>query len=195
MGAYASLFGVEDSQTVKIKPNNPKWLFKHAEVCEMPFSEVQRCWRRFQVLGANKKGVLTVESQIWKSNDKFIQQTLRQLPWSNKGILTFQVYLKVCKWFNQADEILKLKVIYGLINHNQPLDGEVLQRIIALLYPEESPENLKNLVETFIEKVDYKHQGVIDEEEFIEFAKQIPFEEMSAMLQFNIIPQDLEIPE
>uniref|UniRef100_H2Z5M9 EF-hand domain-containing protein n=1 Tax=Ciona savignyi TaxID=51511 RepID=H2Z5M9_CIOSA len=186
MGAHGSLFAVEDNAIVKIKPSNPKWLFKHAEACGMPFSEVQRCWRRFQILGCNKKGVLSLSSEIWKSEDKFIQQALRQLPWTNKGTLSFQVYLNVCRWFSQSDILIKLTVIYGLINQYKPIDENILQRMLIHIYPEESQDNLQLMAKDFIEKADSKQQGFVDEEDFVNFAKRIPFEEMSLLLNFNI---------
>ena len=38
-----------------------------------------------------------------------LAQVSRMLPWSSKGTLSFQVYLKVVKWFENLEEVEKLK--------------------------------------------------------------------------------------
>ncbi|XP_076812092.1 uncharacterized protein LOC143459026 [Clavelina lepadiformis] len=194
MGVYSSAFAVEAKDIIKLKPTDPNWLFKHAESCMVPFSEVQRCWRRFTLIGANKKGVLTQNSKIWKTDDKFMQQVSRMLPWSSKGTLSFQVYLKVVKWFENLEEVEKLKVIYLVINRGQAVDSDITQRVLKHVYPTMTEDDLFQSAKSFVEKVDHKRQGSIDEEEFIEFAKQVSFEEMSKLLNFKLIPEDVELP-
>jgi len=40
MGAYSTHLIIDKSQIIKnLKPKNPMWLFRHAESCQVPFSE------------------------------------------------------------------------------------------------------------------------------------------------------------
>nr|CAB3262928.1 uncharacterized protein LOC100185292 [Phallusia mammillata] len=193
MGAYNAHFTVESHKQIKnLKPSNPQWIFKHAEACGMPFAEVVRCWRRFVLLGANSKGMLTQQSKIWQSEDKFVQQVLRQLPWNKKHQLSFQSYLKVCAWFKGTEPLIKLKVIYEMLNNGKPITSDILQKILKHVYPDDEQENLEKMADNFVKQADVNKLGYVDEEQFIDFTKKIPFEEFAAVLSFDIIPIQMQ---
>merc|ERR1711881_804494 len=127
MGSFASMFAVPNKTLQRLKTsNNPKWIFRHAEAFDIPFLEVQRCWDRFVQLGADEKGVLKSATVVEKLEDKFSLQVLRQFPWSSKGTLPFQTYLRICKWFQGADNETKLKVFFEVINQSQAIDAALL---------------------------------------------------------------------
>ena len=191
MGSYTSAFAVPNKTVKRLKPNSPKWIFKHAEAFEIPFLEVQRCWDRFVQLGADDRGLLRSAAVIEKFEDKFTLQFLRQLPWTSKGTLQFQTYLRICKWFQGADTETKVKVFYEVLNQSQAIDVTLLSRILKHVLSEETDEMLDKYAAALLEAADYKKLGVLDEEQFVALCMKLPSDELNEMLHFNLIPPEL----
>lgn len=194
MGSYTSTFAVPNKTLQRVKPSNPKWIFKHSETFDIPFLEVQRCWDRFVQLGADDKGLLRSATVIDKFDDKFSLQFLRQLPWSSKGTLQFQTYLRICKWFQGTDAATKLKVFYEVINQSQAIDHTLLSRILKHVLPDEPDDVIDNYATALLTAGDFKNIGVLDEEQFVALCLKLPSDELDELLQFDLIPPEFMKP-
>lgn len=193
MGAYASELMPEESKTIPatFKPSSPDWIIAHTEACDVPLLKVQRCWHRFLQLGANRNGQLTAKSKVWTSEkNRFVQQVLRQLPWNDKGFLTFQVYVLACAWFEAASVEIKLKVLFRLLNKGGTVDASLLQRVIGHIYQSQSQANLTELAEKTVKQIDQQGQGVFNEDDFVKWMMKSPKEELEKILTFEILPVD-----
>lgn len=193
MGAYASEFMPEESKIIPatFKPSSSNWIIAHTDACDVPLLKVQRCWHRFLQLGANRNGQLTAKSKVWTTEkNRFVQQVLRQLPWNDKGFLTFQVYVLACAWFEAASVETKLKVLFSLLNKGGTVDAGLLQRVVGHIYQSQSQANLTDLAESTVKQIDRKGQGYFDEEDFVKWMMKTPEEELNKILAFEIVPSD-----
>ncbi|XP_078576538.1 uncharacterized protein LOC144862123 [Branchiostoma floridae x Branchiostoma japonicum] len=194
MGAYASSFQGDAGSLVGelTDPNQPNWITAHAEACALDIPEVERLWQRFQQLGCDSTGVLAQNQALQLTQDVFIKQSLRQVPRDENGGITFQTYCNAAKWMSIAEVEDKLRGVFKLLNRGKPVDRNIMKRILSKLYEEESEETITRLADIFVTQIDAKQQGEVDEDQFIEWVKTMPFETVNALLEFSIIPPELQ---
>ncbi|XP_039260657.1 uncharacterized protein LOC120336927 [Styela clava] len=193
MGAYSSAFVPEESSLVSsaIKPSGPEWIVAHVNTCGVPVLKVQRCWHRFLQMGADRNGTLTPKAKIHSSANRFVKQIIQLLPRNERGVVTFQVFLNACVWFEAAQAETKIKVIFYLMNRGQPVDANLFNRVIGHLYPGVSQTQLRELAESTVKQIDRKNQDKFDEEDFLKWVMEKPDDEMNNLLAFDILPPTL----
>ncbi|KAL4240729.1 hypothetical protein ACF0H5_001517 [Mactra antiquata] len=197
MGQFASLFIVPKDKAINkvTNPGKPNWITAHAIAAELSIAEVERLWIRFQQLGCNRDGDLT-EDAMKKSDyngDIFMRNILRKyIPSDGSKKITFETYLRALKWCEQATLDDKIKAIFFMINNGQPINPDLLVKILERVYPQDKKESLQRIAEIFFQIMDPKGKGQIDEAGFKTGVRRLPQQTLETMLGFDILPNEMK---
>ncbi|CAH1793636.1 unnamed protein product, partial [Owenia fusiformis] len=194
MGAYASNFQPDTGSIVSdiTDPTRSNWITAHAEATGLAIVEVERLWLRFKQLGCDKYGTLPGsklnEPQL--TQDPFFKNVLRSFR-SDDGDIAFQTFLNAMQWCEVSETEMKLRAIFQLLNNGDPVDQDHLVRILTRLYPEDSEEAVQRIAGVFMEQMDKRKKGYIDEQTFVQWILKMPRETVEPVLEFSIIPSDI----
>ncbi|XP_039613969.1 uncharacterized protein LOC120532151 [Polypterus senegalus] len=190
MGAYASSFHKSGGQILldSTDPSQANWITAHAEACKLSVPEVLRCWENFQIFEPDSNG--NVEIQRLKGNNFFSKQLLKQLPYRNDGLLTFQTYCSAVSWLSNSTTEVKLQGLYRILTSSS-LSREMLENILQILYPHESLEETQQLCNLIMQEIDTKKQGYIDEDQFMTWMNKLRWGTLKNVLHFPVIPHEV----
>lgn len=196
MGQYASLFIVPSGNAINkvTHPSKPNWITAHAIAAELSIAEVERLWIRFQQLGCNKDGELT-DDAIRKSEyntDVFMRNILRKYMDGSTKKITFENFLRALKWCEQADLDDKIKAIFHMINNGNPVNPDLMVKILERVYPNDKGEPIQRIVELFFQIMDKDRTGQIEEHGFMEGVKKIQPGILEQVLGFQILPDEMK---
>ncbi|XP_077999428.1 uncharacterized protein LOC144452248 [Glandiceps talaboti] len=198
MGVVASNFDNNDGSIVSefTHPAAKNWINAHAQTCNIPVVEVERLWRRFSGISndATSDGVLAkaalAQSHVMK--DELIRKILTHFPKNESGSITFQTYCNAAKWFENANVEDKLRALFKTLNNGEVIDKRALTRILTMFHTDESEETISQNVKIFMAELDNTHQGYVDEDQFIYWIKGMPYSTIQSVLQFEVIPQQVQ---
>ncbi|XP_078384372.1 uncharacterized protein LOC144666841 isoform X2 [Oculina patagonica] len=169
---------------------NPTALEEYA----VPVAEVERLWSRYQQLGLNDQQTLpngTFQQQPY-ATDPFVKQIWRTFPRDENGNVTFHSFVGVLMWWKTAPLDKRLAGIFKLLNKSQPLDVPALQQIIMNLDSSLDEETAKSKAELLVKTLDDKDQGYIDVDQWVNWALQLPEDEIAKLTKFVIIPEEMD---
>ncbi|XP_064615713.1 uncharacterized protein LOC135479704 [Liolophura sinensis] len=138
MGAYGSK--LREPKEVSQNPRDPKWIISHAKEAELDIPDVERLWKRFQALGCDKFGVLTISSDLREvtanfGEDVFVKNIWRNLKTTSaNGEVTFLTFINLMKFSQSAHLSEKLRAVFHLLNKGSPLTEEILFRVMKHVY-------------------------------------------------------------
>lgn len=196
MGQYASIFLTPEAKAVSklTHPSKANWITSHAIASELSIAEVERLWVRFQQLGANKDGVLT-EDAIKKSDyvgDVFMRNILKKYMAATDRKISFENFLRALKWVEQAETEEKVRGIYHMLNNGNPVDKNLMGKILERVYPSDKGEPIKRIVEIFFQMMDRNNKGSVDEEGFVQGVQLIHKDTLEHILTFAILPEEMK---
>nr|XP_015193910.1 PREDICTED: uncharacterized protein LOC107075808 [Lepisosteus oculatus] len=194
MGIYSSTFYKSGDQILfeSTDPSQANWITAHADACKLTIPEVLRCWERFLMLHPDKNGNILRHSLT--TNDAFNSQLVEQLPVSEDGLVTFQTFCCAVKWLSSSVTETKLRGLYQtLACYFQ--NTEALERLLHVQYPQDSPEEVRQLSSLIMREVDTKNQGFIDEDDFILWLKRLPVETLKSSLHFPVLPNKTTVTD
>ncbi|XP_072039297.1 uncharacterized protein [Amphiura filiformis] len=185
MGTVASNFPGDDGTILAdiIKPADDEWILKHAKECNVPEADVKALWVQFQELGCNENGLLQKDSVT--NGDAMALKIFKEFPANINGEVAFQTFCNASRWYKNADTEARVRVAFCTLNSGQPLDQTILNEILAEVYQDSSQEVVERLGRVFMEQVDTKKQGFIDEDQFVNWIKNMPQDIIEATMDFN----------
>lgn len=196
MGQYASVFIVPSAKAINkvTHPSKANWITAHAIAAELSIAEVERLWIRFQQLGCNKDGELTDEA-IRKSefnSDVFMRNILRKYMDGTTKKITFENFLRALKWCEQAPIEDKVRAIFHMINNGNPVNPDLMVKILERVYPDDKGEPIQRIVTLFFQVMDKDQTGQIEEQGFVDGVKRIPGGTLEHVLGFQILPDEMK---
>ncbi|XP_064605860.1 uncharacterized protein LOC135470715 isoform X2 [Liolophura sinensis] len=154
--------------------------------------EVERLWQRFQQLGCDQNGVLSLTEPLPPhiEEDAFVRNILKSMK-SQGGHVSFQSFLMALKWIECESVEKKMRATFHLLNNGDPLDRSLLAKILKRVYPEDSDATISRLADVFLREMDTSRRGYISEDEFIDWVKKMPQETITQLMDFHILPYDI----
>lgn len=196
MGQYASNFLVPEAEAINkgTHPSKPNWITSHAIAAELSIAEVERLWVRFQQMGCNDDGDLTEDAMKKASynSDVFMRNILRKFQAASVRKITFENFLRALKWVEQAEIEDKVRGIFYLLNNGNPVDPDLMTKILERVYPDDKGEPVKRIVALFFQKMDKNNKGQINEESFVQGVMTLPPSVLENVLQFQILPEEMK---
>lgn len=196
MGQYASNFLVPEDEAVSkvTHPSKPNWITSHAIAAELSIAEVERLWVRFQQMGCNEDGDLTEEA-IRKSSystDVFVRNILRKFEAASTKKITFENFLRALRWVEGAELEEKVRGIFYLLNNGNPVNTDLMTKILERVYPDDKGEPVKRIVTLFFQRMDKRNKGEINEDEFTQGVMSLPTSVLEGILQFQVLPDEMK---
>ncbi|XP_064641183.1 uncharacterized protein LOC135495992 [Lineus longissimus] len=188
---YSSNF--QESGEITSTPNQPEWIVDHVDATGLTIVEVERLWTRFLQLGCREDtGIL--ESQMLSAphiaSDVFVRNILRNFK-GRDGVICFETFCNAMQWIENSDVDSKIRAIFHLLNNGNPIPRDVLGRVLKRVYPGENDISISTLTNGFMEEMDDKKQGFIEENQFLSWVKGLPRQHIEMILEFHVVPQNL----
>lgn len=196
MGIYMSNIAKTDSQAkVHYNPSKADWMTGHADITGLAVVEVERLWIRFKQLSPDKNGNIpqkTLDKGEF-SQDVFIKNIISNLPRERDGSLSFMVFIRLLQWLENSPSDEKLKIIYNFLNNGKDLDATIISKVLKRVYNNNiSDEELGTVTDIFMNQLDERKTGRINEDQFVYNVKRIVApNQLKEFLKFEIIPSDL----
>ncbi|XP_076458628.1 uncharacterized protein LOC143292324 [Babylonia areolata] len=196
MGVYSSSFVVspQDSNAVSSysHPSKPNWITAHAISTELSIAEVERLWLRFQQMGCDSDGVLTpdVINSAALSSDVFMKNIMKYFK-SRDGSISFESFMRALKWCETQELRDKARGIFQMLNNGNPIPKDLFGKIMSRVYPNDRPEEVKRVTESFFKTVDKRRKGQLEENDFVETVMALPYESVNSILNFHILPESM----
>ncbi|ELU16815.1 hypothetical protein CAPTEDRAFT_225193 [Capitella teleta] len=196
MGLYASTFREDGLPVVSsfTRPSKADWITAHATATGLAVVEVERLWLRFQQLGCNKEGFLTSDVLLRPpaSSDIFIKNIVTTFR-KDDGNIAFQTFLNAMKWAETTTMEHKIRGIFCLLNNGEPVTKDILIKVFKRTYPDDTEEERMKIVDVFMMQIDDADQGAINVDQFVRWIKSMPYDSISPLLEFNIVPHDINV--
>ncbi|KAK7113198.1 uncharacterized protein [Littorina saxatilis] len=206
MGVYSSSFVVTPQSSNAVSgyshPSKANWITAHAISTELSIAEVERLWLRFQQMGCNADGVLKPEAINTPalSSDVFMKNIMKYFK-NPDGTITFETFLRALKWCETQDLRQKARGIFQMLNNGNPIPKDLFGKIMSRVYPNDRPEEVKRVTESFFKTVDKRNRGQLEENDFVETVMSLPTDSATSILNFHILPETMrenvhrELPE
>ncbi|XP_071506287.1 uncharacterized protein [Diadema antillarum] len=194
MGVVASNFQGDDGSIVGeiAQPTSDDWISKHAEACRMPETQVRKLWEAFKDLGGDESGQLPqnviVNVRNADSSSLFLEKILKQFPTTKNGGVTFQTYCNATKWFSDGTTETRIRGAFRVLNNGYPLTEAILVEILREIYSDTSEAVIKRTAQVFLEEVDVKGRGSIDEKDFVSWVQKMPADVVEQIMKFDVLP-------
>ncbi|XP_074648835.1 uncharacterized protein LOC141904183 isoform X2 [Tubulanus polymorphus] len=125
------------------------------------------------------------------NNNVFIRNITKNMK-GEDGNVTFLSFCTAMQWLETTNTETKIKALFHLLNNGKSLSKDLLQKVLAKIYPDDSQESLTVLVEVFFREMDPNNKGVIEEVDFVKWARNIPPDAKAEIFNFEIIPADIK---
>ncbi|CAL1528833.1 unnamed protein product [Lymnaea stagnalis] len=196
MGVYSSSFVMEPTSEMAVAnishPTKPNWITAHAISTELSIAEVERLWLRFQQMGANSDGLLTLEALTSPklSSDVFVKNILKYFK-SSDGNISFESFLRALKWSESQELPLKAKAIFQMLNNGNPIPKDIFQKILSRIYSDQNEDEIRRITNIFFNAVDTSNKGQIDESGFVKSVLGLPRPQTQSILNFHILSEPM----
>ncbi|XP_038648987.1 uncharacterized protein LOC119963772 [Scyliorhinus canicula] len=137
-------------------------------------------------------GCMPVYHLWWSRTMKIMikwNQLVQQMPLALDDLVTFQTFCSAASWLSKANVETKLRGLYQTLTFNSPLNQGTLQLLLQDVYPSDTSESISQLSQLLLREIDSKHQGYIDEDQFVTWIWKLPQDAVKSILDFPIIPQ------
>ncbi|CAF0924032.1 unnamed protein product [Adineta steineri] len=199
MGAILNTLPLSQTDNLtNISPNRADWLTAHADATGLAVVEVERLWNRFkQLTGSNEQTKLNPDHNALPnelSNDIFVKNLLKHFPVSktDQHSIPFGYFLTVMHWFDEASIHDKLGALYIYLNNGEPIDANMISKLLKHVYRETRDDEIKALSHQFMRQLQANERGQLNMEQFIAGVQRcFSPGELEELLKFDIIPAHL----
>ncbi|XP_067946605.1 uncharacterized protein [Watersipora subatra] len=177
-------------------PKQKDWITKHATLTRFSIVEVERLWTRFKQLGCDENGVLDRKSilQMPRFKDNVLLRNML-LAMADGEQVYFHTFLNAMRWVNTASVDERTKAIFALFNNGSALTEDLFGKILKRIYPDKNEAALTLYVKTVFDSGS-KAAGRPEDltyENFLRLVHQLPSEQLSSILEFDVIPPHINL--
>jgi len=158
---------------------------------KLSFVAVLREWQRWVELGCDEEGLLSVETLKEEyPNDMLMYKVIDNIP-SNDGQIVFTDFCRFLYVWQTMTMEERLQSLFQILNSGDPLTTDVVTEIIKFQRPNDDVDQIKQISAQMPASLACLGTTVIDEEDFVAWAKNLPELELDKRLTFVIVDQNI----
>jgi len=159
---------------------------------KLSFVAVLREWQRWSEMGCDEDGILSVDRlRAEYEGDVIMYRVIDSIPTTADGKISFTDFCRILYIWQTMTMEERLQTLFQILNNGDPLTAETVTEVIRAVRPEtEDLDQIRMIAAQMPASLSCLGTSVIDEEDFVAWAKNLPLEELSVKLGgFTIIDQ------
>ncbi|KAL5269013.1 hypothetical protein ACHWQZ_G002743 [Mnemiopsis leidyi] len=159
---------------------------------KLSFVAVLREWQRWIELGCDDEGILSVERlRAEYDSDVIMYRVIDSIPTTADGKISFTDFCRYLYIWQTMTMEERLQTLFQILNNGDPLTAETVTEVIRAVRPEsEDLDQIRMIAAQMPASLSCLGTSVIDEEDFVAWAKNLPLSELGMKLgNFTIIDQ------
>lgn len=158
---------------------------------KLSFVAVLREWQRWVELGCDEEGMLLVGTLKEEyPDDMLMHKVIDNIP-SMEGQIAFTDFCRFLYVWQTMTMEERLQSLFQILNSGDPLTTDVVSEIIKFQRPNDDIDQIKLIAAQMPASLACLGTTVIDEEDFVAWAKNLPALELDKRLSFVIVDQNI----